>query len=184
MQGILHGIFCTHVLHRILNGILHRILHGVGGCWTGNRRRRGAPHVGQSPRFSPDVNRQIKAPARTKAKGLRASEAWIAARGRWKAAKGYGIGAWGWRDGWDARTGGGARERHTHRRSLRACPGVDDREVRQVTSAPEVPGPIRSWNLARRSTCTMPVMTLMMMFSSHTPTLAEPLAPLALACAS
>ena len=57
-------------------------------------------------------------------------------------------------------------------------------EKRQVTSAPEVPGPIRSWNLARRSTCTMPVMTLMMMFSSHTPTLAEPLAPLALACAS
>ena len=124
----LAGIFCTNVLHRILNGILHRILHGVGGCWPGNRRRRGAPHVGQSPRFSPDVNRQIKAPARTKAKGLRASEAWIAARGRWKAAKGYGIGAWGWRDGWDARTGGGARERHTHRRSRRACPGVDDRE--------------------------------------------------------
>ena len=56
-------------------------------------------------------------------------------------------------------------------------------EKRQVTSTPEVPGPSRSWNPVRHSTCTMPVMTLMMMFSSHTPTLAEPLAPLALACA-
>ena len=52
----------------------------------------------------------------------------MAARGRWKAAKGYGIGAWGGRGGWDARTGGGARERRTHRRSRRACPSVDDRE--------------------------------------------------------
>ena len=178
------GSFARNVLHGILHWILHWILHGVGGGWTVNRHRRGAPHVGKSSRFSLDVNRQIKAPARTKAKGLSASEAWMEARGRWKAAKGYGIGAWGWRGGWDARTGGGARERRTHRRSRRALVPASMTEKRQVTSTPEVPGPSRSWNPARRSTCTMPVMTLMMMFSSHMPTLAEPLAPLALACAS
>ena len=182
------GSFARNVLHGILHGILHWILpwilHGVGGGWTVNRHRRGAPHVGKSSRFSLDVNRQIKAPARTKAKGLSASEAWMEARGRWKAAKGYGIGAWGWRGGWDARTGGGARERRTHRRSRRALVPASMTEKRQVTSTPVVPGPSRSWNPARRFTCTMPVMTLMMMFSSHMPTLAEPLAPLALACAS
>ena len=49
------GSFARNVLHGILHWILHWILHGVGGGWTVNRHRRGAPHVGKSSRFSLDV---------------------------------------------------------------------------------------------------------------------------------